>query len=285
MKTFADYFEIIKFATPETNVRLKNSNDVPKCDDIIVKKCMNWEDVMHLIMADDILTRNEIWVQWYIPYKPFARQDRVTALNHGNESSLLHQLIYDNHLSGRVIFLDVHSDRYQLGKFIHQLSPIEFYNPFGVGDYYLVGSSKHYDPGFHFIVPDKGAQKKVSKLFAKVDLTYCDKKRDPITGKLSGFVVPEIKTNKPLVLIDDICDGGGTFIGLAEHLQKYRSKIKLILYVTHGLFTKGTDELLKFFDEIVTTNSVYEKPSSDKVKVLDVLSEEFVMQSLNENLK
>ena len=157
MKTFENYFEIIKFATPETNVRLKDSNVVPKCDDIIIKKCMNWEDFMHLICADDILTRNEIWVNWYVPYKPFARQDRVTAAGHANESSLMHQLIFD-HLNGRMIFLDVHSDRYESGKNLHQFAPIKHYNPFDCSYFYNTNS---WSANFHLIVPDAGAAKKI----------------------------------------------------------------------------------------------------------------------------
>lgn len=281
MKTFDEYFQIIRFATPETNVRLKGSNAVPITDEVIIKKCINWEDVMHLLAADSILTRNNIYVRWYIPYKPFARQDRTTALSHANESELLETILGRQ---DRFIFLDVHSDKHSFGQCIDQFTPIKFYNPFGNQKF-----SDLYDwvPGFHLIVPDKGAQIKIPSNFIYCQrATFCEKQRDPITGKLSGFVVPEIKTKFPLVLIDDICDGGGTFIGIAEQLQKYRTKNKLILYVTHGLFTKGVNELLEYFDRIVTTNSVFvpiAMQSSGGVEVLDVLSDEFLEYAFKED--
>lgn len=262
MKNFQDYFEIIKFATPETNVRLKSTDIIPKSGDIISMRCLSWEDIMHLFSADAILTRNDIYCKWYVPYKPFARQDRTTDLRHSCETVILNNLLNGSHFTGRFIFLDVHSKAAETGKCIHQGAPIFFYEPFK-GE-------------FHHIVPDKGA---VSKIFRESnEVTYCEKKRDSITGKLSGFEVPDIETSKKeLVLIDDICDGGGTFIGIAEHLQRYRKNHKLILYVTHGLFTKGIDELLKHFDKIVTTNSVCDiSPVSGKFEVLDVLSDKFL---------
>ncbi len=276
MKNFSDYFEIIKFATPETNVRFKENTPVPKSEDIIIKKCMCWEDIMHLQIADDILTRAGIFVKWYVPYKPFARQDRTTSLLHANESEHLKNILF--RLDERLIFLDVHSDNEVLGVSISQFKVFQFYGPLGE----MPRQNRPWLPTFHLIVPDAGAAKKIPGNFAST-VTFCQKTRDPVTGALSGFNVPEITTTLPMVLFDDICDGGGTFIGIAEHLQQYRKNNKLILYVTHGLFTKGIVELSKFFDQIITTNSVFESnEQNSNVLVLDVLSDDFVSFGLKQ---
>lgn len=269
MKTFADYFEIINFATPETNVRLKASDNLPRTSDIIIKRLFNWQDVMHLVVADSLLTRNNIFVKWYVPYKPFARQDRVTDTRHANETEMFKNLIEYLALP-RFIFLDVHSDSYKFGKCIPQNVPIKWLG---------------LDPiTYHIIVPDAGAAKKINAHSGGI--TFCSKTRDPITGKLSGFNVPPVATRphtEKLILIDDICDGGGTFIGIAEKLQEYREKHKLVLYVTHGIFSKGFDDLLKYYDEIITTNSYrdYSEGSAwlhlgNRLKTIDVLSDEFM---------
>ena len=42
--------------------------------------------------------------------------------------------------------------------------------------------------------------------------------------------------------IDDICDGGQTFISLAQSLKK-QGAAEIFLYVTHGIFSKGLDQL------------------------------------------
>jgi hypothetical protein len=53
------------------------------------------------------------------------------------------------------------------------------------------------------------------------------------------------------VIVDDICDGGGTFLGLAARLGEQDAGL-LTLCVTHGLFTKGVMPLLDVFDRIYT---------------------------------
>jgi ribose-phosphate pyrophosphokinase len=107
------------------------------------------------------------------------------------------------------------------------------------------------------LFPDDGAKKRYSLMAPAFDLDilHCAKVRDKATGKLSHFSVPakeEFKTSNVL-LIDDICDGGGTFIGIADALKEHG--LKLSLYVTHGIFSKGLDTLLKSFEMIFTTDS------------------------------
>jgi len=62
---------------------------------------------------------------------------------------------------------------------------------------------------------------------------------------------------KDLIIIDDICDGGATFINIAKHFRENYGDLKgkIYLIVTHGIFSKGTTELGQYFDGIYTTNS------------------------------
>jgi ribose-phosphate pyrophosphokinase len=71
-----------------------------------------------------------------------------------------------------------------------------------------------------------------------------DKIRDQETGGItslrmntSGGCNHYIK-NKNILIVDDICDGGRTFIECAKilHLHEVNS---VSLYVTHGIFSKG----------------------------------------------
>ena len=82
------------------------------------------------------------------------------------------------------------------------------------------------------------------------------KERDLKTGQLTNFkVFNEDLQNKTCFIIDDICDGGGTFVGTAEALKKIGAQ-KIILVVSHGIFSKGFD--LENIDEIYTTDSYKE---------------------------
>ena len=116
---------------------------------------------------------------------------------------------------------------------------------------------------FILISPDAGANKKIYKLAEQIgytgDIITCSKDRDS-EGKLTKCVVPYCSSLvKDYIIIDDICDGGATFINIAKELKpralknSYQPKIYLI--VTHGIFSKGTTELGHYFDAIYTTNS------------------------------
>lgn len=58
-----------------------------------------------------------------------------------------------------------------------------------------------------------------------------------------------------ILLVDDLCDAGGTFIAEAIYLRERSFKGKIVLFVEHGLFTKGLEPLLEHFDHIYCTNS------------------------------
>ncbi len=59
---------------------------------------------------------------------------------------------------------------------------------------------------------------------------------------------------KDLIIIDDMCLFGGTFIGLAKMLKE-RNCGKLYLAVSHLTVPKPNPELFELFDKVFTTNS------------------------------
>lgn len=73
-----------------------------------------------------------------------------------------------------------------------------------------------------------------------------------------------------ILIIDDLCDGGATFIAEAKYLKSLFPHNKLKLFVYHGLFTKGLDELLEYFEEIICTNS-YQDIDHPRVRQIKVI--------------
>lgn len=123
----------------------------------------------------------------------------------------------------------------------------------------------------HIVSPDRGALKRCKlandriRNFQAVDLPvlFFDKERDPITGKLELKGVPkrsEVKAG--YLIVDDICDGGGTFVMTAKVLNTYlrKRKVPRALFVTHGIFSKGLAPFKGVFTHIFTTGS-YLQPS------------------------
>lgn len=115
--------------------------------------------------------------------------------------------------------------------------------------------------GHPFIVcPDKGARDRVSNLCNGYHV-QCSKVRDVQTGELKGFSIENHGINslmfESVLIVDDICDGGGTFVGLAKELRKAGAK-RVYLFVTHNVQRK---DRLEGIDRIFTTNSFSEQNS------------------------
>lgn len=115
------------------------------------------------------------------------------------------------------------------------------------------------------LLPDKGSLSRydLSKFFNH-KVGCCDKVREPGTGKLTGFTVPEIHTEHAII-IDDLCDAGGTFSGLAAKIKETQPEVKLYLYVSHGIFSKGLGTLNQYFEHIWTTDSFPSGMKSDSI--------------------
>ncbi len=102
------------------------------------------------------------------------------------------------------------------------------------------------EPGRNWLNPAK-----FSEVFPQSTVAIvCEKERDQETGRIIKYRVPDVPKGKCLV-IDDICDGGSTFMLLGDAIDN-----ELDLQVTHGIFSNNADtKLLKRYGQIFTTNS------------------------------
>lgn len=105
--------------------------------------------------------------------------------------------------------------------------------------------------------PDKGALMKaydISK-YLDLDLVVANKVRDIDTGRiiLTELENPEVVEGKAVIICDDICDGGGTFLPLAKRLKEAGAK-SVSLYVTHGIFAKGLEPFKGVIDKVYVHN-------------------------------
>lgn len=227
---------------------------------LLFLKARNWVDVGYGACVLDALCRSDASkIVAFIPYFPAARQDKTQ----GDAPLTLALLV---RLLGRgrhsVVTFDEHSIamEQQLGR--HKcLMPRDLAVPIR-------------DDVVGVIAPDEGARARAedfrNAFYPDRLLIQCSKKRDQRTGRLSGYVLPELPASGRYIVVDDICDGGGTFALLAEAFDNdYRGGLSsLELFVSHGIFSKGVDAISRRYQHITTTDSWCQLSSDERLTVL-----------------
>jgi ribose-phosphate pyrophosphokinase len=227
------------------------------------------DDLMALAIWADAVHRDRGTPMALIPYLPGARQDRRLP------GEALSTRVYADMINSmqlkRVVYLDPHS----VAMPACLANGVEAALPPVVSA--AVGDATLLVPFAGVIAPDAGAAKRaaaVAELFG-VPCFQALKHRDPKTGKLSGFSCETLPPAGRLLIVDDICDGGGTFKGLAEATGLPRER--LALYVSHGIFSKGAETLDKHFSAIYTTDAhpstLYAPPITHRASVLQLMQD------------
>ena len=200
-------------------------------------------------------------VNLFLPYVPFARQDRVCDGGEAFSLAVFARFVASLGFN-RVIIADPHSGVTPaafeaLGVKLTVLSQLDVLNKFTKFVPTLLGSE--------LVSPDAGSNKKTSDAagwLGRDGFIRADKLRDLTNGKIKEIVVyaDDLK-GKNAIILDDLCEFGGTFLGLAQVL-KTKNCGKVILFATHGAFggVAKTDATLENLfkngiDEIWTTDS------------------------------
>jgi ribose-phosphate pyrophosphokinase len=254
----------IQFPTGEKHIRILG---LEKGDDVVLYYNDPSGDVMKLGMAVDICNEARVGsITLVMPFVPYARQDRRAVkgdpFSIGVFSRFVNSLEFD-----RVIITDPHSD--VTPALIEFVSIIDQHQ---VAFQAVARLFKLVPTPLALVAPDLGAAKKTKALqnqLAHMGVTLpiiqCDKTRNPETGQITGFkILDGDPAGRHCLMVDDICDGGGTFLGLGSVLND-SDALAQSLYVTHGIFSKGTDTLFGLFDYIFTSDSF---PQGDNIQVI-----------------
>jgi len=135
------------------------------------------------------------------------------------------------------------------------------------------------------IFPDAGAATRYGGEYGSLkgfkNILVGDKVRDPATGYITSYQIDATKIKgKKVLVVDDLCDGGMTFMILGKELGN--QALRLDLYVSHGLFSKGLLDLLRIYGKIITTDSMVHLMDWDKTTIID---RQYVLQIPNSELK
>jgi ribose-phosphate pyrophosphokinase len=214
-------------------------------------------DLMALAMWADAIHRynSELESILILPYLPGARADRGTPLGAKVYADFINSLDID-----KIVTLDPHSDvAPALYDRLHvvSLDQLPIWNHLIHPDRPMNGIVFNWEVD-GIIAPDLGARKRAEAVAAKLEVPIFQamKHRDFRTGELSGFSCEPLPRTpgRHFLLVDDICDGGGTFLGLADTLNLLPENLGL--WVTHGIFSNDAEmKLVEKFNFLASTDS------------------------------
>lgn len=250
-----------KFSGGEVYFKIESPEDIeseivyqPGVPNTITANITNSDEVFVLMnlknVLDNVIARSPSLIDsrviLYMPYLPYARHDRPMHNFDSHALKVFCNLINSLNFTNIVIH-DCHSD-VGIGLLNNCVNVSQDRLLSDFSDNILKINDIDY-----IIAPDNGAVKKASKIAEKfkLPLITCLKERDLATGHIIKYRIldPIEKPGKALI-VDDICDGGATFNILAKSLKKDTPINEISLYVTHGIFSKGLNELFENIDHI-----------------------------------
>jgi len=220
-------------------------------------------DVFDLLLTANALNHRDEECELYIeiPYLPYARQDRVCAPGQAFSLKVLAGLLGQIENVVKMTIWDCHS---AVGVDVTGAANVAAQDIIKAN---AELSAMIMDLKSVVICPDKGAVTRTQNIvnafekdFQPDPIVYCEKVRNPATGQITHTDVKvENLEGRTAIITDDICDGGYTFIKVAEQL-KAKGAGKVILFVTHGIFAKGLDVFDGLIDHVFTTDSFEHAP-------------------------
>ncbi len=237
------------FSGGECHVRInpEDISDTTYIDTLL----SNSDSIMQLIMTVDAVRQvnADSDIHLNIPYFPYARQDRVCNAGEAFALKAMATLINQLHCAS-VTVTDPHSP--VVAQCLANCRVVSMRDIIVNSELAGLIQRKH----MTCVAPDKGSRQKVSDCAQQlgVPVGFANKIRDVETREIIDTQIESAITGDCIIL-DDICDGGRTFIELAKVLKQHGVQ-HIDLYVTHGIFSKGFDELRTYFQHIYCYHTV-----------------------------
>jgi len=255
-------YSVFKFSAGELNVTLDVKLPVNVKMIRISGSILSSDNLMELLLLknalDNFYETNKIILDLF--YTAYSRQDRIMQTGDSFSLKVFTNLINLMNFT-KVFMYDNHSDvSTALIERGHNLSPIIIAGR-------TIGEHIEKHEIQYIVSPDAGSNKKSFELskYYQIPMIRADKRRD-----LSGQIVETILfaddlENKNVIITDDICDGGRTFIELSKALKLANSG-EITLYVTHGIFSQGLDVIFENIDYVITTTSFEKKHDEEELE-------------------
>lgn len=260
--------EVKSFADEEIFVRIDEN---VRGEDVFVIQSTSHpanDNLMQLLIMMDALKRASARrITAVIPYFGYARQDRKTDGRTPILAKLVANLI-SSAGADRVLTVDLHAG--QIQGFFDIPTDNLFGSPVMIDDI----KERYGKDKIVVVSPDVGGvvrARSLAKRLDDADLAIVDKRR-PEAGKSEVMNIIGDVSGKRCIMLDDMCDSGGTLANAAAALKEAGAK-SVSAYVSHGVLSgKAVDRIEKsVLDELVMTDTIAPSDEAKKSKSIRIL--------------
>lgn len=249
-----DYYTMSIYSDSQVNVIISNIEHDSQYK--IVSRFSNYTDLFKILTVNQVLRDAGVkYVELYCPYILGGRSDAKFKLNQSFDLKIIANIINSCNFN-KVTIIDPHS----------AVTPALINNCQAFDILYWL-PMKLRSKDIELISPDAGAYKKMVNIAEKIKKPLIPANKVRLDDGSPAIKFDGDVNGKDCVIIDDICDGGRTFIALSKALKEAGAK-SVELVVTHGIFSYGIK--LENIDKIYTTNSYREFANHDLGDYLNV---------------
>jgi ribose-phosphate pyrophosphokinase len=220
----------------------------------------NFMELLLMIDAARRASANKIIV--VMPYYGYARQDRKDRPRVAIGSKLVANMLVAAG-ADRVITMDLHAPQIQ-GYFD---IPVDHLDSSAVFIPYITQLRLE---NLTFAAPDVGATNRIREIasYFEAEMVICDKHRKRANEIASMVVIGDV-TDRDIVIIDDICDTGGTLAKSAALLKEKGARTVRAM-ITHPVLSGKAYETIEnsVLEELVVCDTIPLRQNVSKIKPL-----------------
>ncbi|MEI2750586.1 MAG: ribose-phosphate pyrophosphokinase [Ferruginibacter sp.] len=209
------------------------------------------ENIMELLLMIDAAKRASAYkVIAVIPYYGYARQDRKDKPRVAIGSKLVANMLVAAG-ADRVVTMDLHAPQIQ-GYFD---IPVDHLESSAIFIPYIESLNL---PNLTFAAPDVGSANRIREVasFFECEMVICDKHRKRANEIASMVVIGDVK-DRDIILIDDICDTGGT-LAKSAGLMMEKGARSVRAFCTHPVLSGNAYENIEksALEELVVCDTI-----------------------------